>query len=345
MNDPSPADLARASLALVERSLGVHAGEGVVIVCDAESAVVAHAIARAAEALQARVTVARLDQMRSRSTNHSGERPHKVLPDALRRAMHVAGASVFVASAPHQELSMREELFHLVQAHVVRHVHMPDIGARVFVQSFELGYDRVALWGKGMKSRLELARRVSTTSPGGTALELTLTDPSRWIPQLGEVAAGQCVALPAGALFGVPARIDGVFVANASVGEFFGERQGLLLQTPVKFVIEDGRVVTVTAPLAPDLERDIRGMLALAPNSDRIGLVAVGVNMGILTPTGRSAIDENMPGLHLVIGDPAGRHTGVAWTARSTFAACQAGARVSVDGGIVIDAGKIVSVL
>jgi aminopeptidase len=345
MNDDASTNLAQAATVLVTRYLGVESGANFVVVCDAESASVTHAVTRAAQAIGAHVTVARLDHMRSASSNDAGERPHRVLPDTLRRWMEVAQASVFVASEPPKELSMREELFHIVQANAICHAHMPDITPRAFVQSLALGHDRVALWGRGMRGRLEFARQIETTSPGGTALKVTLTDPTRWIPRFGEITPGKCVALPAGVLFGVPARIDGVFVANASVGEFFGERHGLLLQTPLRLVIDDGRVVTAEAPLAPDLARDVRSMLTFAANSNRVGLVAVGVNMGIVAPTGRSVIDENMPGLHLIVGDAAGHCSDVSWRARTTFAACQAGARVSVDGSIVIDAGKIVSVL
>ena len=47
-------------------------------------------------------------------------------------------------------------------------------------------------------------------------------------------------------------------------------------------------------------------MLRFAPNSDRVGLVAIGVNEGVDTPTGEAVVDQNLPGLHLFIGDPAG---------------------------------------
>jgi aminopeptidase len=343
----TPTDIASASLALVGRALLVKPGENLVVVCDAESAVVGQAIARAGEAKGARVTVSRLDQMRSIASNHSGERPHRVLPDALRRAMRVAQSSVFVASAPPLELMMREELFHLVQGNSIRHAYMPNVTSRSFVQSMALDYDRVCLWGRRMQARLDVARRLSVSSPAGTNLELSFNAPSSWVSQLGEIVPGKCVALPAGVLYGVPASIDGVFVANASVGEFFGARHGLLASTPIRFTIEGGRVVSAEAPAAEELERDVRSMLEFAPNSDRIGVVAVGVNMGIVSPTGNSAIDEKTPGLHLIVGSPTGRHPGasVPWSARTSFSACQASARVAVDGEVLIESGKVVSVL
>jgi leucyl aminopeptidase (aminopeptidase T) len=152
------------------------------------------------------------------------------------------------------------------------------------------------------------------------------------------------VAFPCGALYAAPSSVSGTFVANASVGEFFGERAGLLLRTPVRFTIADGRVTHVEAADAPDLERDLRGTLMLAPNSDRVGLIAIGVNVGIEAPTGEATVDQNLPGLHLIVGDPSGRDTGVSWSARTAFPACGVGGRVTVDGTPVIEEGRIVSV-
>jgi hypothetical protein len=66
------------------------------------------------------------------------------------------------------------------------------------------------------------------------------------------------------------------------------------------------------------------------------------VNEGVDEATGEAAVDQNLPGLHLFVGDPAGRATGVRWTARTSFAACQARSSVTVDGMRTIDAGRLV---
>jgi leucyl aminopeptidase (aminopeptidase T) len=344
MAEPTPTELSNAATSLVRDTLRIGAGDNLVVVADAESNTIAQAIRVAGEDVLGRVTIARIDQLRSMSTNHSGERPHKVLPDALRRAMNATRASVFVASAPHQELSMREQLYHIVHSRDVRHADMPEITPYVFARSFRVGYDKVALLGKALAKRLELARVIEAESPKGTRLRIRMADPVRWVTRVGAIEPGKCVAFPAGALLGGAASVDGVFVADASVGEFFGGRQGLLSHTPVRLTLEAGRVVRAEAPFAKELERDIQKTLTFAPNSDRVGLVSIGVNVGLVAPTGVAAADLHMPGLHLVVGDPCGRDTGVAWSARTAFAACQAGARVTVDGFVVVDAGEIVGV-
>src|ERR1700758_1428711 len=108
MPEVTAAELGHASEVLLHSALRLRAGERFVVVSDQESAAIGEALARGAEQMRAHVTLARLDQLKSVSTGHSGDRPHKVLPDLIRRAMLAAQASVFVASAPHAELSMRE---------------------------------------------------------------------------------------------------------------------------------------------------------------------------------------------------------------------------------------------
>ena len=42
-----------------------------------------------------------------------------------------------------------------------------------------------------------------------------------------------------------------------------------------------------------------------------------------------------------MLGDPSGRATGVRWSARTSFAACQAGSSVTIDGVVTIDQGRL----
>jgi leucyl aminopeptidase (aminopeptidase T) len=341
MPDVSSAELTQASEVLLGSALRLREGQRLVVVADAESADIADAIEVLGEKMHAIVTTARLDLLKSVSTGHTGDRPHKVLPDAVRRAMLAAQASVFIASAPYPELSMREQLLHIVGACGVRHAHMPGITPRAFAAGMRVDYDRVNAAGRALVQRLEFAEQVHATSVAGSDLALSFGPEPRWVPRLGTPAPGKWVNFPAGAIYASPQSAEGVLVVNASLGEFFGAREGLLLHKPAVLTIEQGRVVNVEAPLSPELERDIRQMISFGPNSDRVGLVAIGVNEGVEFASGEAMVDQNLPGLHLFIGDPSGRATGVRWTARTSFAACQAGSSVVIDGAVAIDRGKL----
>jgi leucyl aminopeptidase (aminopeptidase T) len=334
-------ELQRAANVLVKTALRVTAGERFIAVGDLESQSMLDALERAARDLGAESASLRLDQLRSHSTNHSGERPHKVLPDAVRRAMLSAQASVFVATSPHAESSMRDQILHIVGACRLRHAHMPGISPLAFATGLAEDYAKVASDGEAIERRLEASTEITCESKDGTRLALKGPADKRWVARLGKVRPGEVTLFPAGSLAACPENVFGTFAATASVGEFFGAREGLL-RDPILFEIQDGRVKSVSAPKNPHLVRDVEAMLKVAPNSDRVGLVVIGANAGIGEPTGDVSVDQHRPGLHLVFGDPLPKLTGAAWSARTSFAACQGRSTVRIDGQVIVDEGKLV---
>jgi aminopeptidase len=330
--------LAHAAQVLVQTALKLRPGARVVVVEDAASVLLGDAISGAVEAGGGWVKRARLDQLAS--AGGSG-RPHKVVPDLMLLALHDADTSVFVASALPAELPMRQALLHVVRQRGLRHAHMPGICVASFVAGMRLDYAQVERLGARVLRRLKGARSIVTESPAGTSMRVDLGPQTKWFAQLGTLEPGKWGNLPAGAVYASPAGASGVFIADASLGEFFGVREGLLRANPVRLVIDDGRVVDVDVR-SPQLKRDLQAMLAVSPNSDRIGLVSIGVNLGITSPVGDAMVDQNVPGLHIGIGDPAAHSTGATWTAPTCFAACQASSRVLVDGDVIVDGGRIV---
>lgn len=325
----SAAEIAIASV------LGVQPGERFVVLTDRGSARVGFALAAAADQAGARVFVVDLDVV--------GQRPLKALPDSIVAELSHADATAFVAAARHAELGLRQHLLHITQRARLRHAHMPGISALAFARGLRLDHSRVRAFGQRLLGKLEPARAIEVESGAGTRLSIALAPGTRWFAQLGVLEPGRWGNLPAGALYASPAHIEGVFVANAALGEYFGEREGCLLDRPVRFFVQAGRVVGMEARHSLELRREIERMLAFSPNSNRVGLVSVGVNAGIASPTGEALVDQNLPGLHLAIGDPAARVTGAGYSAPTCFAACQAESTVLVDGAIAIDRGKLLS--
>ncbi len=316
---------------VVASALGLSAGEKLVIIADRNSREIARSLAGAAREVGALAMVFDLDEV--------GVRPHKVLPEAWCFALALAKSSVFVASSPPDEVAMRQHLLHLVSAYRLRHAHMPNITTKVFVRGVRAGHPRLAAVGQRVLQALSSARRLVCTSPGGTDLVVDLERDAKWFAQLGVLEPGRWGNLPAGALYASPAAINGTFVADASMGEWFGRREGSLGSKPVTFRIRDGHVLDVSAP--EPLRREIASLLNAAPNSSRVGLVAVGVNFAIDRPCGDPLVDQNLPGLHLSIGDPAARVTGAKWSAPTSLPICGRDATVSADGVVLIDGGFV----
>jgi leucyl aminopeptidase (aminopeptidase T) len=309
-----------------------------VVIEDSLSLALGDAVVTAAESSGGWVKRARLDKLASAG---GSARPHKVVPDLLLLALHDADASVFVGSALSAELPMRQALLHIVRQRGLRHAHMPGIAETAFVSGMRMDYAQVERLGLRVLARLTGSRTLFTESPAGTSLRVELGSEAKWFAQLGVLAPGKWGNFPAGAIYTSPANATGVFVADASVGEFFGAREGSLRANPVRLLIDSGRIVDVEAR-SSQLKRDLEAMLRVSPNSDRIGLVSIGVNPGIDAAMGDAIIDQNVPGLHIGVGDPAAKATGATWSAPTCFAACQSASRVLVDGDLVVESGRVV---
>lgn len=334
-------ELRHAAEVLVTKALRVTPGERFVAVGDVDAAPILEALEAAARAAGAEAAALRLDLLRSFATNHSGERPHKVLPDGVRRAMLSAQASAFVASELHAESSMRDQLLHVVGACKIRHAHMPGISGTAFARGLSQDTTEMAKNGREVEVKLEAAREIRVSSESGTDLTILPTAGRRWVARFGQVGPGEAAVFPTGSILGSHDEVSGVFVADASLGEFFGAREGLL-RDPVRFTIAHGSVMRVEAGANAQLAKDIEAMLGVAQSSDRVGLTIFGVNEGVGVPTGEVTVDQHRPGMHLVFGDPMGKVTGATWSARTSFAACQANGTVVVDGVTVIERGKLV---
>jgi leucyl aminopeptidase (aminopeptidase T) len=229
---------------------------------------------------------------------------------------------------------MRDQLLHVVGACRIRHAHMPGISPVAFAMGLATDHAVIAESARALERKLEVAREIAVESPAGTKLVIRAGKAHHWVSRTGIIGPGEHASFPTGSLIATPEEVDGTFVATASLGEFFGVREGLLRE-PVRFTIVGARVTAVSCEKNPQLVKDIETMIAVAPNSDRVGLVVIGVNKGIREPVGDICVDQHRPGLHLVIGDPLTKLTNAGWTARTSFAACQAQSSVLVDGALV----------
>lgn len=324
----SVADLDLAARGVIEGALGVRAAEHVVVIGDASSVRMADALARAVGLRGAVPVSVWLDE----------GRPSPTLPAQAREALLDARASVFVASAEQAELPMRQELLAMVKARRMRHAHMPSISHLAFARGLRVDYDVVAGHGMRLMGRLARASEIVARSERGTELRVRMPERARWLPQLGQLEPGRWGNLPAGAIYAAPASVDGTFVADAALAPDLEAPAG----TEVNLMIVQSYVVQVEVPGLPELERELRCRLSSGPNAERIGLIAIGVNYGIGEATGEALVDQNLPGLHLAVGDPAADVMGGGWRAPTSLPFCQARSTVLLDGEAIVRRGALV---
>jgi leucyl aminopeptidase (aminopeptidase T) len=192
---------------------------------------------------------------------------------------------------------------------------------------------------RAVRVRLRPDSKLRLRSAAGSDIEVKLDASHRWAEQVGVLRPGRAESLPSGALVTTPADVRGVFVADASVGGQAGAAAGLLERIPVRFEIEGGFCKTVRSP-DRGLQRGIEELLRREHNLDRVGLVILGTNVGIVRPVGEAVCDQNVPGLHLGFGCPLSDQTGATWSTRAHLTITGASADVDLDGAPLLRSGR-----
>jgi leucyl aminopeptidase (aminopeptidase T) len=324
-------DVVNAARRVVESALGVVPGERIAIVVDQARHELAVALEEIAKSVGASVEVFTLEECAPRPLRH--------LPDAIVDALGRAQASVALFGYGDGERAMRLELLALVKTLSLRHAHMVGITARSMVPGFSVDPARILDATRAVRMRIRPDSQLTLRSPAGSDLVARLDPRYRWVEQTGSVRPGRWENLPAGKIHTSPARVDGVFAADASVGEHFGATAGLLTSTPVVLEIEASVCKSVRC-VDRSLQREVEAHLKRDPNGDRVGTITLGTNVGLLAPSGEIVCDLNLPGLHVNFGTPLPDQTGATWTSRSQLGTAGALGDVDLDGAPLLRAGR-----
>jgi len=324
-------ELVNAARRIFEGALGLVPGEKVVVVLDTARKEMSAAMAEVVHNIGATIRILELEDY--------GPRPARRVPDEVEAAMHDAQASVLMVSLEDGEFSMRYDLVTLANQLNLRHVHMAGISRRSMLAGFTVDPARILDATRAVRTRLRPDSRLYLHTAAGSELHVLLSPSHRWIEQVGVVRPGRWENLPSGGLCTAPGDVEGIFVADASVGQGFGMAAGLLEKNPVRLEIEGGICKSVRcSDLA--LQRTIEDFMRRDRHMDRVGIVILGTNVGILAPIGEALCDQNLPGLHIAFGTTFPDQTGAVWTARSQLTFTCANADVDLDGTSLLRSGR-----
>jgi leucyl aminopeptidase (aminopeptidase T) len=112
-----------------------------------------------------------------------------------------------------------------------------------------------------------------------------------------------------------------------------------LQATPLVLEIEGGRLVHAECT-RKDLEEEFWGYCHTDENSDRVGELAFGTNLGLSEMIGNLLQDEKFPGVHIAFGDPYGSQTGAPWKSRTHIDVLTRACDVWIDEEQVIGNGR-----
>lgn len=314
----------------VEVCLGVRAGEKVVVIADEVSRGVAASLEQALEEQGARFTGLLLEDF--------GPRPMTGAPEPVLEALEKTDVGVLCMTPRPGELGARMAIVRVVERRQIRYAHMVGVTPEIMQQGMRADYRKVDELSERLRERMQRAEALTVKTDAGTSFSAHFDRQLDWVKTSGLISPKYWSNLPAGEVFTTPATVDGTFVCDATAGDYFNGKYGDLQATPLVMEIERGRLVGVDCP-RKDLEEEFWKYCHTDENSDRVGELAFGTNLGLSRMIGILLQDEKFPGVHIAFGDPYGSQTHANWKSRTHVDVLTRNCDVWIDEDQVIEKG------
>jgi leucyl aminopeptidase (aminopeptidase T) len=314
----------------VDTCLSIQRGERVALIADEASRAVAASLEQALADAGADARCLLIETVAARPMTDA---PAEIL-DALERA----DVGILCVQPQEGELRARMAIVAVVERRRIRYAHMVGVTPQIMREGMRADYRQVDRLSQQLCERMPSARVLTVRSPGGTSLTATFSPELAWVKTSGIINPRYWSNLPAGEVFTTPASVDGTFVCDGTAGDYFNAKYGTLEDTPLALEIRGGRLVSARCDRA-DLERDFWDYCHADANSDRVGELAFGTNLGLREMIGILLQDEKVPGVHLAFGDPYGSQTHADWKSKTHVDVLTRGCDVWIDQDQVIAGG------
>jgi leucyl aminopeptidase (aminopeptidase T) len=292
----------------VEVCLAIKPGERVALIADEASKEVAASIAAALDRVGAPAEQILIERVAAR--------PLAGPPVEVIAALEGCDAGILCVQPQQGELSTRMGIVAVVERRRIRYAHMVGVTPQIMMQGMRADYLLVDRLSTRLCERMRTARSLTVKTPFGTSLTASFDPALHWIKTSGLINTRYWSNLPAGEVFTTPASVDGVFVCNATAGDYFGPKYGDLSPSPLTLEISGGRLTSARCA-RKELEQEFWDYCHTDESSDRVGELAFGTNLALTDMIGILLQDEKVPGVHLAFGDPYGSQTGADWKSRT----------------------------
>jgi aminopeptidase len=301
---PFPPEFSPGARNAVTTCLRIQPSEKVTVITDEACLQIAASIAHELDAIGCEWHAFILEQ--------EAARPLTGMPASVLDDMESSQVSIFAVEVQPNELHSRMQMTDVVNRRRMRHAHMVNITGEIMTQGMRADFSAVDRLSQAVLDKVRAATYLRATTPAGTDIHAQLNPDYRWFKTSGIISPEKWGNLPGGECFTAPGELNGVFVVDGVVGDFLCKRYGILRATPLTIDIEGNRIVRCSST-NKQLERDFWAYTHTDQNSDRVGELAIGTNIGVERVIGNILQDEKFPGIHIAFGDPYGAHTGAQW--------------------------------
>src|SRR5438309_11324208 len=287
---PASPDLLPGAKNAIETCLSIKPGEKVALIADQPSSAVAASLAAAIENLHAPCTSLLLEDF--------GPRPIKSAPAPVLDALETADVGILCMNPQPGELAARMAIVTVVERRQIRYAHMVGVTPEIMRQGMRADYRMVDRLSDKLRERMLRAETLTVRTEAGTEFAAHFDRGLDWVKTSGLISPRYWSNLPAGEVFTTPATVDGTFVCDATAGDHFNGKYGDLQSTPLLLTIKGARLVDVACE-RKDLQQEFWDYCHTDENSDRVGELAFGTNLGLTEMIGVLLQDEKFPGVHL----------------------------------------------
>src|SRR5246127_1807043 len=314
----------------VETCLNIKPGERVALIADEPSRAVAASLAAAMENAHAVCTALLLEDF--------SPRPIKSAPAPVLNALETADVGVLCMTPQPGELAARMAIVKVVERRQIRYAHMVGVTPEIMQQGMRADYRVVDRLSDKLRERMLRAKALTVKTEAGTEFAAHFDRRLDWVKTSGLINPRYWSNLPAGEVFTTPATVDGTFVCDATAGDHFNGKYGDLQHTPMTLTIEGARLTHVDCA-RKDLEQEFWNYCHTDENSDRVGELAFGTNLGLSEMIGILLQDEKFPGVHIAFGDPYGSQTHADWKSKTHVDVLTRNCDVWIDSDQIIAKG------
>lgn len=317
----------------IETCLAVLPGERVVLIFDEPSREVAASLAAALENRRA--------DWQGFCVEDYLPRPLEVAPAPVLAALETADVGILCFQPLIGELTARRQIVGVVERRRIRYAHMVSVTPQIMQEGMRADYRKVDRLSDRLRDRMRAASLLRVSTKGGTSITATFDRSLDWVKTSGLISTRYWSNLPAGEVFTAPKSVDGIFVCDGTAGDHFNAKYGDLSGSPMVLEISGARLKSVKCE-RKDLEQEFWEYCHTDSNSDRIGELAFGTNLGLREMIGVLLQDEKLPGVHLAFGDPYGSQTHADWSSVTHVDVLTRGCDVWIDEDLVIQKGRYV---
>ena len=327
----APSDLLPGAHNAVETCLSIRRGEHVALIADEASREVAASLEQALADAGADTRYLLIESV--------SPRPMTTAPREILDALNQADAGILCVQPQEGELPARMAIVGVVERRRIRYAHMVGVTPQIMREGMRADYRQVDRLSQQLCQRMQDARSLTVRSAGGTNFTATFDPALVWVKTSGIINTRYWSNLPAGEVFTTPASVDGTFVCDGTAGDYFNAKYGILDRTPLVLEIRAGHLVSARCDNT-ELERDFWAYCHTDPNSDRVGELAFGTNLGLRKMIGILLQDEKVPGVHIAFGDPYGSQTHADWKSKTHVDVLTCGCDAWIDDEQVIARGE-----